>query len=184
MAEADVHLAVVAAGDVAGGQAEDAAEWLGVEQHEAGGGADPDGRVVVGEVAAQQGEAAVLGDRFAFGEAELRELAGGDMPGGHGPGQETAGALLLVNGGGGVPGVDIGLGEVRRAGGRVRAVQDRKFWAWMNRCSAYLRALGRSGAVAALARMRGSWCQRLNWRSSRSCGWPARPARRRWTQPS
>ena len=40
----------------------------------------------------------------------------------------------------------------------------------MNRCSAYLRALGRSGAVAALARMRGSWCQRLNWRSSRSCG--------------
>ena len=29
----------------------------------------------------------------------------------HGPGEETAGALLLVNGGGGVPGVDIGLGE-------------------------------------------------------------------------
>ena len=43
VAEADVHLAVVVAGDVAEGQAEDAAEWLGVEQHEAGGGADPDG---------------------------------------------------------------------------------------------------------------------------------------------
>ena len=113
MAEADVHLAVVAVGDVADGQAEDAAEWLGVEQHEAGGSADPDGCVVFGDVAAQQGQAAMLGDRFAFGEAELRELAGGDMPGGHGPGQETAGALFFVNGGGGVPDVDIGLGEVR-----------------------------------------------------------------------
>ena len=39
------------------------------------------------------------------------------MPGGHGPGQETAGALLLGNGGGRVPGVDIGLGE----GGRLAA---------------------------------------------------------------
>ena len=65
---------------------------------------------------------------------------------------------------------------VRARGCRpVLAVQDRKFSAWMNRCSAYLPALDRSGAVAALARMRGSWCQRLNWRSSRSCGWPARP---------
>ena len=33
--------------------------------------------MVVGEVAAQQGEAAVLGDRFAFGEADLRELQAG-----------------------------------------------------------------------------------------------------------
>ena len=69
--------------------------------------------MVVGEVAAEQGEAAVLGDRFAFGEADLGKLAGGDMPGGHSPGQETAGALFLGNGGGRVPGVDIGLGEVR-----------------------------------------------------------------------
>jgi hypothetical protein len=67
--------------------------------------------VVVGEVAAQQGEAAVLGDRFAFVEAHLWELENWDVAVRHGPGEEAAGALLLVNGGGGVPGVDIGLGE-------------------------------------------------------------------------
>jgi len=47
----------------------------------------------------------------------------------------------------------------------------RKFSAWMKRWRAYLAALGRSGAVAVLARILGSWCQRLYWRSSRSCGW-------------
>jgi len=112
VAEMDVHLAVVAAGDVAGGQADEAAEWLGVQEHEAGDGADSGGCVVVGDVAVQQGEAAVLGDRFAGAEAELRELAGGDVAGGDGPVQEAARALGLVDGRGGVPGVDVGLGEV------------------------------------------------------------------------
>ena len=67
--------------------------------------------MVVGEVAAQQGEAAVLGDRLAFGETNLRELQVWDLAGCHGPGEETAGSLLLGNGGGRVPDVDIGLGE-------------------------------------------------------------------------
>ena len=70
VAEANLGLPVVM-GDVAGGQAEDAAERLGVEQHEAGDGPDPGRGVFLGEVAAQQGEAAVLGDRFAFVEAHL-----------------------------------------------------------------------------------------------------------------
>ena len=112
MAEADVYLPIVAAGDVGDGQAQDAAERLGVKQHEAGGGPDSGRGVVVGEVAAQQGEPLALGDRFTFGEAELGELAGGNVAAVHGPVQEAAGALLLVNGGGGVPGVDVSLGEV------------------------------------------------------------------------
>lgn len=94
-------------------QAKDAAERLGAEEHEAGGGADAGGGVVVGDVAAQQGEAAVLGDRFALGEAELGELPGRDVVAGHGPGEEAAGALPGVDGLGCVPGVEVGLGEVR-----------------------------------------------------------------------
>ena len=43
------------------------------------------------------------------------------MAGGHSPGEETAGALFLVNGGGGVPGVDIGLGELAGAAARAAA---------------------------------------------------------------
>ena len=53
----------------------------------------------------------MLGDGFAFAEAELGKLQSWDMTGGHGPVQEAADTLFLVNGGGGVPGVDIGLGE-------------------------------------------------------------------------
>ena len=52
VAEADKNLAVFVAGDVGSGQAEDAAKRLGVKEHEAGGGPDADGGVVVGDVAA------------------------------------------------------------------------------------------------------------------------------------
>jgi len=41
---------------------------------------------------------------------------------------------------------------VRWVGWRpVAAVQDRKFWAWMNRCPAYLLAVGRSGPLVSPA---------------------------------
>src|SRR5437764_4258095 len=112
VAEADPGVPVLVVGDVAGGQAQDAAEWLGVEQHEAGDGPDPQWQVVVGEVAADEGEAAVLGDGLTFVEADLREAQRGNVTVGHGPGEEAAGALFLVNGCGGVPGVDVGLGEM------------------------------------------------------------------------
>ena len=55
-------------------------------------------------------------------------------------------------------------------------------WAWLNRLWAYCAAVARSGPVAALARIRGSWCHSPNWRSSRRCGWPARLSRRRSSQ--
>jgi hypothetical protein len=74
VAEPDVNLAVVAVGDVADGRRR---TRLGAKQHEGGGSAEPGGGVVVGDVAAQQGEAAVLGDGFAFGEAELGEWQAG-----------------------------------------------------------------------------------------------------------
>ena len=47
VAEPQPGLAVVVAGEVAGGQPQDAAERLGVEQHQAGGGAGPDRRWLV-----------------------------------------------------------------------------------------------------------------------------------------
>jgi hypothetical protein len=68
--------------------------------------------VGVGEVVAQQGQAAVLGDRFAGGEPQLGELAAGQVAVVHGPVQEAAGRLPLADGGGGVPGVEVGLGEL------------------------------------------------------------------------
>src|SRR4029077_16100883 len=55
-------LAVLVAGQVVGGQLQDAAERLGVEQQQAGGGAGPDRDGGVGGEAAQQAYPALLGD--------------------------------------------------------------------------------------------------------------------------
>ena len=62
VAEPQPGLAVVAAGQVGGGEPQDAAERLGVEQHQARGGAGPDRDGLIGGEAAQQVEPALLGD--------------------------------------------------------------------------------------------------------------------------
>src|SRR6516164_5302236 len=115
VAEAQEQVTAVAVGEGAGGQVEDAGEWLGVEQHEAGGGAGARWDVGVGEVVAQQGQAAVLGDGAAGGEPQWGQLAAGQVAVVHGPVQEAAGGLPLADGVGGVPGVEVGLGELGQA---------------------------------------------------------------------
>ena len=79
------------------------------------------------------------------------------MVGGHGPGEETAGALFLVNGGGGVPGVDVGLGE---GGGGWRRSSTGRF---------------RLGRIAA-RRICGRWAAGARWRRGRACVPEAEPA--------
>ena len=97
VAEPQPGLAVVVEGQVGGGQPQDAAERLGVEQHQAGGGAGPgrDGRI--GGEAAQQVQTALLGNDLPG----IALLAGnvqvaGDVAVPGSPGQERADAFALV----------------------------------------------------------------------------------------
>ena len=97
----------------------------------------------------------MLGYGLAFGDAEQGQVAVRGYGAVMAQLRKLRAPCFWVMAAVGVPGVEIGLGEV---GGLAAAVwsQVRKFRAWMNRCSAYLRALGRRGAVAALARCGGA----------------------------
>ena len=69
VAQPQPGLAVLVAGEVTGGQPQDAGERLGVEQQQAGGGAGPDRDSRVGGETSQQAEPALLGDDLPGGGA-------------------------------------------------------------------------------------------------------------------
>jgi hypothetical protein len=116
VAEVQPGLPAVIAGQVTDGQVQDAAERLGIQQHQAGGGAGPDRDCGVGGEAAQQIQAALLGDGLAGGGflAGDVEVAGEVAVAGR-PQEEGADGLALLGAVGGVVAVDVGLGEGRWA---------------------------------------------------------------------
>jgi hypothetical protein len=108
VAEPQPGLAGVVAGQVGGGQPQDAAERLGVEQHQAGGGAGPDRDGRVSGEAAQQVQAALLGDDLpGIGLLAGDVQVAGDVTVCGSPDQERTGAFALVGAVAGVVAVDV-----------------------------------------------------------------------------
>jgi len=82
----EVQLELVSVGeDITGGQAHDAAQGLGVEQHQHRGHPCPERGGVVGEQAAQQTDPVVLGDRRPPGRLMTGDVQAGHASGAHGP---------------------------------------------------------------------------------------------------
>jgi hypothetical protein len=84
---------------------------LGVEQHDADGHSAGQRCGVVANVAADQIEATLLGDRAARLELGSGHDVAGHVTAVHGPGEEAVRAEAVVGRVGGRPAVDVGLGE-------------------------------------------------------------------------
>jgi hypothetical protein len=120
VAEPDEDLALAVAGDVVGGEPDEAAGGLGVEQHQAGRDPVLQRRGLVGEDGPEQGDAAVLRHRRGplrdgGGDRQPQHLTGGDRPE-----EEVAGGIAGVHRAGRVPGVQVGLGAAAEVASPAR----------------------------------------------------------------
>jgi hypothetical protein len=104
------HL-VVAGDDVIDGQADQAGDGLRVKQQQASGHPGAERDALVGQETVQHGEAAMLADRGPARLFHRGDVEAGHVMAGHGPFQEAAQDFRL--GLRGVPGVNIGLHDVR-----------------------------------------------------------------------